>query len=343
MVGIGCLGGCGGKSASSQTASPTATATASQGAAEPAVQARRPAAVVAAGIPFPTNLAFDRDGGLWVTSGTSGRDPKDGVWYVPPGEPPRQVAKGLFTALGLVWVGDRLYVGHVTAPGHGRVTALEDFTGDRFESSHVVLDDLRVGRHTVASIAQGSSDRLFVGVGSLADNGGRPGRVLSFAPSGGTPVVEATGLRSAFGLAFDGERLLVTDNGRDDLGPKRPRDELNAFEPAGPLVDFGFPGCYDQGGKACEGSEAPFVKFLPHASPAGIGVKGDVAYVAENGSSFASTPSGRDVQRVDLRSGQHSVFWRSPVKFDPLGVAIGPDGDLYLTLYASGKVVRFDL
>ena len=70
---------------------------------------------------------------------------------------------------------------------------------------------------------------------------------------------------------------------------------------------------------------------------------GDVAYVAENGSAFEKNPTGSDVVRVDLRTGRHSVFWRSPVKHDPLGAAIGPDGDLYATLYVSGKVVRFDL
>ena len=87
----------------------------------------------------------------------------------------------------------------------------------------------------------------------------------------------------------------------------------------------------------------PLTKLPAHAASAGIAVAGDVAYVAENGSAFEKNPTGSDVVRVDLNTGRHSVLWRSPVKHDPLGAAIGPDGDLYVTLYASGKVVRFDL
>ena len=77
--------------------------------------------------------------------------------------------------------------------------------------------------------------------------------------------------------------------------------------------------------------------------PPGVAVKGDVAFVVENGSSFLQNPSGSDIQRVDLRTGQHTVFWRSPVKHDPVGAAIGPDGNLYITLFASGEIVRFTL
>ena len=116
----------------------------------------------------------------------------------------RHVASGLTTALGLAWVGNRLYVSHVTAPGKGRITILEGFAGNRFTSQRVALDGIAVGQHTLGSIVKGPDGRLFVGVGSMSNNGGRPGRVLSFAPGGGKPVLEATGLRSAFGLAFYG-------------------------------------------------------------------------------------------------------------------------------------------
>jgi glucose/arabinose dehydrogenase len=135
----------------------------------------------------------------------------------------------------------------------------------------------------------------------------------------------------------------VTDTGRNDLGPFKPHEEVNAFDPSGPVVDFGYPGCYGQGGRACAGTRAPLANLPPHAASAGIAVTGDVAYVAQNGSAFEENPTGSDVVRVNLRTGRHSVLWRSPVKHDPLGAAIGPDGDLYVTLYVSGKVVRFDL
>lgn len=131
----------------------------------------------------------------------------------------------------------------------------------------------------MGSIVPGPDGRLFVRAGAVS--GGPTGRVLSFAPGGHTPVVEATGLNSAIGLAFAGPRLLMTDAGRNDLGPFRPPEEVDAFGPSGPVVDFGFPACYGQGGRACVGTRGPLTKLPAHAASAGIAVAGDVAYVAE--------------------------------------------------------------
>jgi glucose/arabinose dehydrogenase len=305
---------------------------------------RHAPAVVASGLRFPVNLTFDKHGGLWFTSNVLGGQDNatNGVWYIPPGGRPRQVVKGL-AAAGLAWVGNSLYVASTTVPGAGEITVLDGFNGSRFTSQRVRLDGLTVGQHLIGSIAVGPGGQLYIGVGAAGDHSGPSGSVLSFAPDGGNPVVKATGLRSAFGLAFYGPLLLVTDTGRDDLGPFRPPEELNEFNPAGPVVNFGFPGCYDQGGPACAGARPPLATFGAHATPTAVAVKGDVAFVAENGSSFPQNPTGSDIQRVDLRTGQHTVFWRSPVKHDPVGAAIGPDGNLYITLIASGEILRFTL
>jgi hypothetical protein len=300
-------------------------------------------AVVASGLHFPVNLTFDQHGGLWFTSDVlGGQNPTNGVWYLPPGGRPRQVVQGL-AAAGLVWAGNSLYVASTSAPGTAQITVLGGFNGTRFTSQRVRLSGLPVGQHLIGSIALGPDGRLYIGIGAVGDHSGPSGRVVSFAPDGGSPAVKATGLRSAFGLAFYGRLLLVTDTGRDDLGPFRPPEELNEFDPAGPVVNFGFPGCYGQGGPACAGTRPPLVSFAAHATPTAVAVKGDVAFVVENGSSFVQNPSGSDIQRVDLRTGQHTVFWRSPVKHDPVGAAIGPDGNLYVTLFASGEILRFKL
>jgi glucose/arabinose dehydrogenase len=189
---------------------------------------------------------------------------------------------------------------------------------------------------------QGPNGRLYVGVGSTFDNRGRPGRVLSWTPGAHTARLEATGLRNPYGLAFHGSRLLVTDNGRDDLGETRPPDELDRFDPAGPVTDFGFPRC--SGGRGqCLGATAPLVRFPAHASTDGLAVKGGIAYVAQNGSTIRRHPVGSDVQRIDLRTRRRTRIWKSPVAHDPLGAAIGPDGALYVTLFVSGEVVRFNV
>jgi hypothetical protein len=337
------VAGCGGHdSTSSAPAAPAASDSTARASTGTARETARPTVVVG-NVPFPTNLTFDGRGGLWVSSGAGGSNPTDGIWYVPPGGRPRHVAKGLTAAFGLTWVGDRLYVAHITSASEGTVTILEGFDGKAFARRRPAVTGIPVGNNTLGSIIKGPGGRLFVGAGATGHKSGPTGRVLSFPPDGHRAVVEATGLNSAFGLAVDGDRVLVTDNGRDDLGPFRPADELNAFDPAGRIVDFGYIRCYGQGGSACAGTQAPLVRLAPHAAPVGIAVRGDVAYVAENGSLFERNPTGSDIQRVDLRTGRRSLFWHSPVKHDPTGLAIGPDGKLYLTLYASGKVVRFDI
>src|SRR3954452_3167487 len=308
-------------------------------AALPATASAASPKVVARGIPLATNVVFDPAGGMWGTSGARGANASDGVWYVPAGGKPRHVVRKLKTALGLRWAGGTLYVAHITSPSNGRVTAFTGFDGKRFAKRSIALDGLRVGRHTMDSIVQGADGRLYVGVGSTFDNRGRPGRVVSWLPGKHTPRLEATGLRNPYGLAFHGTDLLVTDKGRDDLGELRPPEELDAFDPAGPVADFGFPRC----SPSCPRAIAPIVRLPAHASTDGLAVKGDVAYVAQNGSTIRRHPGGDHVQRIDLRTGRRTRLWKSPVPHDPLGAAIGPDGRLYVTLFVSGRVVRFNV
>jgi glucose/arabinose dehydrogenase len=331
------LAGCGGSSHSTTT---TATVTASRGstAAEPPLTATGPPTVVATGIPYPENLAVDSHGGLWVVSATLGRTPSEGVWYVPAGGHPRHV--GLAGATALLWVGNDLYEAENTGPGTGQVSLLQDFTGTQFAHRRVLVHDVSVGSRTIGTIAQGPDGRLFIGTGALGDQG-PAGHILSFAPAGGPTTTEATGLRTDFGLAFWGRRLLTTVNGPDTAANSP--DELQSFEPGGQVVDFGFPRCYGQGGSACAGVPPPLVKFPSHSTPEGLVVKGDVAYVADYGSSQPRYPAVTGIVRVDLRTGHTNMFWRSPVPHDLIGIALGPDGKLYAMLTLSGKVVRFDL
>lgn len=335
---LACLAGCGDSSGTSSTTTPTGTTHSSQTAAS--LRATGSPVVVASGIPFAANLAFDARGRLWVVSLAGGPSSSDGVWYVPPGGRPRHVAAGLTTA-GLTWVGNSLYVSNLATPGTAQVVVLDDFTGSGFRHRRVLSGGLPSGSHPVGSVVQGPGGRIYVGLGSLEDHSGPPGRVMSFAPSGGAPVLAATGLRTAFGLAFWGRRLLVTDNGADGVSPSP--DELQAFEPGGSVANFGFPKCYGQGGRACAGFRAPLITLAAHSTPEGIAVKGGVAYIAESGSAVPGKNIGSKIVRVDLRTGRVNVFWRATNQHDLLGLAIGPDGNLYATLYTRGQVVRFDL
>jgi glucose/arabinose dehydrogenase len=331
-------------------------------AARPA--AATPGTVVATGVPLPTNVAFDPRGGMWITSGTTVESlPTDGVWYVAgPGAPAVQVVRGLRAPLGLVWRRGALYVASTVSFTTGRVTAYRGFDGRRFARSRVVVPYVPAGRFSPDSLARGPDGRMYLGVGSDRDHQrsghGDSGTVVSFDPRlGGALRIEARGLRDPYGVAFvPGTRtLLVTDDGRDDLGRLRAPEELNVVpDVGGPAPDFGFPDCWGQGGASCAGMTSALVRFPAHASTAGLavarhwpGAPGPVAFVAENGSSRQDLGVGDDVRRIDLRrtpAGRWVAVKRGRLTGfahrDPLGAAIGPDGGLYVTLLLSGQVVR---
>ena len=303
-------------------------------------------------VPFPTNVTFDRAGGAWITSSAGGRQASDGVWYAPKGsKTARHVIRGIHLVLGLVWHGGRLFVSHAPTPTAGRVSSYGGWDGTRFSSRKTVIDRLRIGLHAVNSIVPGPDGRLYVGVGSVEDNAGYPGRVVSVRPDGSGLQREAVGLRNPYGLAFvpGTSRLLVTDHGRDDLGAFRPPEELDAFDVTGGVVDFGWPSCWGRGGgSGCGGTVPPMVTFPAHAASSGLATtvnwrgRGPTAFVAQFGSSFSANPTGSDVRMVSLGARpKERVFASDFRERDPLGAAMGPDGSLYVTLFFSNKVVRF--
>ena len=58
-------------------------------------------------------------------------------------------------------------------------------------------------------------------------------------------------------------------NQRDDLGAKTPGDWLALVRQG---QDWGFPGCYGQGGAACAGVPKPVAVLDPHAAAGGVAV-----------------------------------------------------------------------
>jgi glucose/arabinose dehydrogenase len=266
----------------------------------------------------------------------------------------------LNTALGLTWFRGELFVSHVVPYSAsartytGRVTAYSRFNGRRFERKRTVVKGIPTGQHRVNSIVAGPGGRLYLGVGSARDvsAGSRyGGTVVSFEPRGGGLRIEARGLRNPYGLAFapDGVTLLVSDNGRDDLGNNRPPEELNQFDVTGGVPHFGFPRCWGRGGGRCGGTRAPLAELAAHSAVGGVaammrfGRFGPSAFVAEHGSTIAAPPTGSLVRRVPLgrRRSDDVRFARGFRRHDPLGVAVGPGGALYVTLHASGRLIRF--
>jgi glucose/arabinose dehydrogenase len=316
---------------------------------------------VARGLGHPTAIAFDPAGGIWTTSAQYGVTGSDGVWYVKRrGARARHVVRNLNTALGLTWFRGKLFVSHVvpysaSAGSYtGRVTAFSRFNGRRFKRRRTIVKGIPTGQHRVNNIVPGPGGRLYLGVGSAGDTraGSRyGGTVVSFRPGGGGLRIEARGLRNPYGLAFapDGATLLVSDNGRDDLGNSSPPEELNRFVVTGGVPHFGFPRCWGVDGGRCGGTRSPFAELAPHSAVGGVaaverfGRFGPSAFVAEHGSTIASPPTGSVIRRVPLKSGRSRDrrFARGFGRHEPLGLAIGPGGALYATLHASGRLVRF--
>ena len=321
-----------------------------------------PGQIVAAGIPYASNVTFDARGGMWATSGAPFSQNGDGVWYVAhAGARPVHVIRGTLTALGLTWFRGRLYVASTLSRVTGIVARYSGFDGRRFAHRRVVIPAISIGRHGLGTIAPGPKGRLYLGVGAEQDRlaGGHEtsGTVVSFKGDGSDLRIEAKGLRGPFGLAFvpGTASLLVTDNGRDDLGLHRPPDELDLVRDVTRAApDFGFPDCYDQGGRACSGTAAPLALLPAHAGVGGVAVTGDwggrglTAFVAESGSVVGGVDAGREVRRIELRrrpgggyDATGSVFATGFGEQDALGTAIGPGGALYVTLWGTGAVVRF--
>jgi glucose/arabinose dehydrogenase len=322
-----------------------------------------PGQLVATGIPYATNVAFDARGGMWVTSGAPFDQPGDGVWYVAhAGAKPVHVIKGTHQALGLTWFRGRLYVTSSLSQVTGVVARYTGFDGRTFAHRRVVVPAIAIGRHAMGTIVPGPNGRLYVGVGAEHDAiaGGHEtsATLVSFKGDGSDMRIEAKGLRGPYGLAFlpGTASLLVTDDGRDDLGARRPPDELNLIRNvtlAAP--DFGFPGCYDQGGSACAGTASPLAELPAHAGVGGVAVtpdwggRGLTAFVAENGAIVPGAGAEPSVRMVALRrrpdgggyDATTSPFATGFGAQDPLGVAIGPGGALYVTLFTTGAVVRF--
>lgn len=316
---------------------------------------------VARGVGHPANIAFDPAGGIWTTSARYGVARTDGVWYVRRrGARPRHVVRRLNTALGLAWHRGELYVSHVVPYSasagsySGRVTAFSGFNGRRFRRRRTVLKGIPTGLHRLNTIVPGPGGRLYMGIGSAGDTyaGSRYGAtVVSFRRGGRGLRIEARGLRNPFGLAFepDGRTLLVSDNGRDDLGNNRPPEELNRFRVSGPAPHFGFPRCWGFAGGRCGGTRRAFAELAPHSAAGGVaaaerfGRFGPSAFVAEHGSTIASPPTGNKVVRVPLtgRRSDDVPFARGFRGAGPLGVALGPGGALYVTLQGAGRIVRF--
>ena len=203
---------------------------------------------------------------MWVTSGAGGPNASDGVWLVSRKGRARHVASGLHTALGLRWAAGRLCSARRDAVERARDRAARlrwpalPFAGNRSGRA----DDRPSHRRFDRPRASGPPLRR----GRQHRRQQRPGRPCPVVQPERAPG--ATARSDGPAQPVMGSRSMAAGSTSPTTPAttwaRRPPEELNAFNPSGPVPDFGFPGCFDQGGAPC------VRKRRPVALPAGARV-----------------------------------------------------------------------
>lgn len=332
-------------------------------------------AVVAQGLENPVALA-------WREASTPGAAPglyvsTNGGWYPTPKAKSGAIYRidprgekhlfvdGLDRPMGMVWVGQKLYVSTRT-----QVSVFADADADgRGEREQVIVDELPGrGMHHAAGLALGPDHRLYLGMGTRtnADLEGEAdynGTILSFGLDGAGLRVFARGFRNPFDLAFtpDGE-LFATDNAADPPAVEAAVEELNHVVSG---AHYGHP--FVLGEHVVPGQEAhvaqlkpiaPVVKLPPHASANGLLYYSGKQFpelaghwlIAEYGSHLKGyVAAGRRIVAVpDVRNGSPAAArevrietWASGFAGRPLDLLEGPEGDVLVTDFFQGTILRF--
>ncbi len=242
--------------------------------------------------------------------------------------------------------------------------------------AQVIIPELPSGGHSTRDVVfsrDGKQMLVAVGSGSNVDDPDthpkefHRANILEYTPDGKFVRVYASGIRNPVGLGVNPEtgEVWCSVNERDALGDNLVPDYITHVEPGG---FYGWPWFYIGGhqdprheGKHPELMSkvlVPDVLMQPHNASLGLtfyeGTQFPLAYrgdlfAAEHGSWNRANQSGHEVVRVPLDKGHASGAYEDFLTFlgpdgqawgRPVGVAVGPDGALYVTDDGSGAIWR---
>lgn len=326
--------------------------------------------IFAQGLNGPRFIAFGPDGALYVADRGNNRivalSDSDGDGAA---DQSRVFANGLEQPHSLVYHEGAWYVGVPSG-----IVRLEDTDGDgATDVRTTLLDDIPTsGAHRTRTVEFLPDGRMVLSVGSSCnacqESDPRRAAILVYdGPEATGERVFASGLRNAVGLALhpaSGE-LWATNNGRDFLGDDAPPDTVHIVREG---VDYGWPRCHGGsipdpqlgGADACDGVVQPVAPLQAHSAPLGLAFySGDAfpadywgdLFIAYHGSWNRSEPTGYKVVRLPLDGSQPAApiqdfasGWLDAVASDasgrPVGLAVGPDGALYVSDDKAGLIYR---
>lgn len=296
----------------------------------------------ATGLVDAAALAFDSDGRMWVGTAAFEDDGTDAVYVVTGTDAePVAVLSQQHTVLGLVWVGNELFVASA-----GRVDAYSNFDGTVFATTREVVT-FADGVGEVNGLAVGPDGQLVLGISAPCDSCTPTieysASIVTFKPDGSDLGVVASDIRAAIGLAFypGTDVLFATMNQRDELGDVTPGDWLAVVEGG---QSWGFPECYGQGGTGCEDQPTPVAELDQHAAVSGVAiVTGQLGAEIGTAAIVAEWTKGAllsvDLDPAAPASASTAEPFLTGLK-NPVAVSLGPDGALYVSDWTTGTIYR---
>jgi glucose/arabinose dehydrogenase len=315
-------------------------------------------------------LAFAPNGDLIVSEPNNGA-----VVAIPPGSAvnaaPNIIASGLSRPHGLAFNGNDLYIGTQTG-----LSVIRNYpTNTTVQTLYSGLPQPN-NDHNNRSLAIASNGTVYLSSGSdcniCSESDAKYATIMSMDLNGQNPQIYASGVRNGSGLAFDQSgQLWMVVNQRDDLQPDHtnlPTDEFDKVIASG---NYGWPTCYPDlvgnrepnpdspvSNPSCAGQVRNTQPLQAHSAPLGIVFyNGSMfpaqyrggAFVAFHGSWDRSPPTGYKVVFVPFSAGTPSAptdfvaGWLTPsnsVTGRPVGLAVAPDGSLYISDDSNGYIYR---